>query len=41
MFDGRVKNANQAIKWTFLSGHDLDIVPLFTDLNMSSSQCIE
>mgnify|MGYP001315030872 CR=1 FL=1 len=41
MFDSRIKNPNQAMKWTFLSGHDLDMVPLYNDLNMSSSQCIE
>ena len=41
MFDGRIKNAGQALKWTFLSGHDLDLVPLYNDLNLSSSQCIE
>ena len=41
VFDGRIKNPNQELKWTFLSGHDLDIVPLYTDLNMSTSNCIE
>ena len=42
MFDGRINNPNnQQIKWTFLSGHDLDIIPLFNDLNISSSACIE
>ena len=42
MFDGRTKVITaQDIKWTFLSAHDLNIVPLFTDLNISSSQCIE
>lgn len=41
MFDSRLKSPNQTLKWTFLSGHDLDIVPLFNDLNLSSSQCIE
>lgn len=42
MFDGRTKVITaQDIKWSFLSGHDLDIVPLFTDLNVSSSVCIE
>lgn len=41
MFDSRIKNPNQDLKWTFLSGHDLDIVPLYTDLNLSSSRCVE
>lgn len=41
MFDSRIKNPNQALKWTFLSGHDLDIVPMYNDLNLSSSNCIE
>ena len=41
MFDSRIKNPGQSLKWTFLSGHDLDIVPLYNDLNLSSSQCIE
>lgn len=41
MFDGRIKSSSQSIKWTFLSGHDLEIVPMFTDLNLSSSQCVE
>ena len=41
MFDGRSKNPNQEIRWTALSGHDLDIIPLFTELNISSSACIE
>ena len=41
MFDSRIKNPNQSLKWTLLSGHDLDIVPLYNDLNFSSSQCIE
>ena len=41
MFDGRIKNPNQEIRWTALSGHDFDLIPLFTDLNISSSACIE
>lgn len=41
VFDSRIKNPDQSLKWTFLSGHDLDIVPMFNDLNLSSSQCIE
>lgn len=40
MFDGRIKNPNETLKWTFLSGHDLDMVPLYNDLNLSSSKCI-
>ena len=41
MFDSRIKNPTQSLKWTFLSGHDLDMVPLYTDLNLSSSKCVE
>jgi hypothetical protein len=41
MFDGRIKNPNLPLKWTFLSGHDLDMVPMYNDLNLSSSKCIE
>lgn len=41
VFDSRIKNPNQALKWTFLSGHDLDMVPMYYDLNLSTSQCIE
>lgn len=41
VFDGRIKNEGQALKWTFLSGHDLDMVPIYNDLNLSSSSCIE
>ena len=41
VFDGRIKNPNQALKWTFLSGHDLDMVPMYYDLNLSTSKCIE
>jgi hypothetical protein len=40
MFDGRIKNPNDALKWTFLSGHDLDMVPIYNDLNLSTSKCI-
>ena len=40
-FDARIKNPTQQFKWTFLSAHDLDIVPMYNDLNLSSSQCIE
>ena len=41
MFDSRIKNSGQALKWTFLSAHDLDLAPMYTDLNLSTSQCIE
>lgn len=41
MFEGRIKNPKQAIKFTFLSGHDLDMVPMYNDLNLSSSRCVE
>ena len=40
VFDSRINNPNQALKWTFLSGHDNDISAMYTDLNLSSSQCI-
>ena len=41
VFDGRIKNPNQALKWTFLFVHDLDMVPMYYDLNLSTSKCIE
>jgi lysosomal acid phosphatase len=41
VFDNRLKNPNSSMKWTFLSGHDLDMVATYNDLNLSSSQCIE
>jgi hypothetical protein len=40
-FDNRIKSPNSVMKWTFLSGHDLDMVAAYNDLNLSSSQCIE
>ena len=33
VFDGRLKNKNQSLKWTFMSGHDNDMAPLYNDLN--------
>jgi hypothetical protein len=40
-FDARINNLNSyKRKWTFLSGHDTDIIPLQVDLNFSSFQCI-
>lgn len=39
-FDNRIKNKKYKLKWTFLSGHDIDIVPMYNDLNISSSNCI-
>lgn len=41
VFDSRLKNPTQSLKWSFLSGHDLDMVPMYNDLNLSSSACIE
>jgi hypothetical protein len=41
LFDGRISNPNSLLKMTFLSGHDLDMVATYNDLNLSSSQCIE
>lgn len=40
-FDGRISNAKQELKWTFLSAHDTDISAMLLDLNISSAQCIE
>lgn len=40
MFDNRIKSPESQLKWTFLSGHDLDMVAAYNDLNLSSSQCI-
>lgn len=41
VFDSRISNPNQSLKWTFLSGHDSDMCAMYTDLNFSSSKCIE
>jgi hypothetical protein len=41
VFDTRIKTPNSLMKWTFLSGHDTDIIPAYNDLNFSSSKCIE
>lgn len=42
VFDLRTKLPNTyALKWTFLSGHDTDIVALHLGLNLSSAACIE
>ena len=40
-FDGRILNDKKVLKWTFLSAHDTDIVPMLNDLNFSSPACIE
>lgn len=40
VFDGRVANPGQKLKWTFLSGHDTDICAMNYDLNLSTSQCV-
>lgn len=41
MFDSRIKNAGQALKWTMISAHDVDLCSLYNDLNLSSSRCVE
>lgn len=41
LFDLRTKlPKTYAIKMTIMSGHDSDMVPLQTDLNISSAQCV-
>ena len=42
VFDIRTRLPNNyALKWTFLSGHDTDIIAMHLALNLSSSKCIE
>lgn len=41
VFDSRIANPNQPLKWTFLSGHDTDLIATYTELNLSTSQCVE
>jgi hypothetical protein len=41
LFDLRTKlPKTYAIKMTIMSAHDSDMVPLQTDLNISSAQCV-
>lgn len=41
-FDLRIKIPNnRGIKWTFVSGHDTDVLALHQALNISSPQCTE
>ena len=40
-FDDRINNLNsKPLKWTSLSAHDTNIIPLLNDLNISSASCI-
>ena len=39
-FDDRINDKNKKMKFTFISGHDVDLVPLFNTLNISSAQCL-
>lgn len=41
VFDSRIANPNMSLKWTFLSGHDTDLLGTYSELNFSSSQCVE
>lgn len=41
-FDLRTRLPNsKGIKWTFVSGHDTDVLALHQALNISSFQCTE
>lgn len=41
VFDMRTRIPDTyALKWTFLSGHDTDIIAMHLGLNLSSAQCI-
>ena len=41
-FDSRIQNlSGYSLKWSFLSAHDTDILPMQTDLNFSSFSCVE
>jgi len=41
VFDMRTRiPETYALKWTFLSGHDTDIIAMHLGLNLSSAQCI-
>jgi hypothetical protein len=40
VFDERIiKNNTFPLKWTFLSGHDTDIIAMHLALNLSSVEC--
>lgn len=41
VFDSRLSNPQQPLKWTFLSGHDSDMCAMYNDLNLTSTRCIE
>lgn len=41
MFDSRVRSSSQPMKWTFLSAHDSDMAPMYLNLNLTSSTCVE
>lgn len=41
LFDTRARIPDSyALKWTFLSGHDTDIIAMYLGLNISSATCI-
>ena len=40
-FDLRQRLPNYPLKWTFLSGHDTDILAMYLGLNISSANCVE
>jgi hypothetical protein len=41
-FERRIQNLKgYPLKWSFLSAHDTDILPMQTDLNLSSFGCVE
>lgn len=39
-FDKRISTPSSKLKWTILSAHDTDILPMQVGLNISSSSCI-
>jgi len=39
-FDDRIANAEKKLKWTFLSCHDTDLMPLNQYLELAGSKCI-
>jgi lysosomal acid phosphatase len=41
-FDDRIKNpTSKPLKWTFISCHDTDMIPLSQYLDLADSKCIE
>lgn len=41
-FDNRIKDIkNYPLKWTFISGHDFDLMAMHMAMKTSSPQCIE